>query len=93
MIGCLDADGGVPQHHSSTPSQPSIQMGTMIDDDSSIEGLSISNDNPNDGHKSDDSSESSELLGFNLSLLPTSSVFGANPMFQKLQGEFLCGYA
>ncbi|XP_057365176.1 uncharacterized protein LOC130685904 [Daphnia carinata] len=72
-------------HQASTPSQPSFQMGTMVDNDSSIEGMSSSNDNPNYSHKNDDSSESSEMLGFNLSLLPTSSVFGANPMFQKLQ--------
>lgn len=63
-------------------------MGTIIDQDSSAEDSPSNDDNSTDGDadKSDDASDTSELLGFNLSLFPASSLFGANAMFQKLQG-------
>lgn len=69
----------------STSSHPSVQMGIMIDkngDEILTEDITVNDDSD----KSDDPSETSELLGFNLSLFPTSPIFGANVMFQKLQG-------
>lgn len=59
--------------------------GTMISMNSSITGIISTSDEV--GDKSDDVSDTSEILGFNLSLFPSSSIFGANPMFQKLQGK------
>lgn len=74
---------------SSASAQSSLQMGTMTDKDSSM--MSSSSDDgqqvTNIGDKSDEVSDTSELSGFNLSLFPTASIFGANPMFQKLQGK------
>ena len=76
---------------SSASAQSSLQIETVTDKDSSIMGMSPSNGNgqqvPIIGDKSDDVNDTSELLGFNLSLFPTASIFGANPMFQKLQGK------
>lgn len=64
-------------------------MGTIIDkDDSSVEDSPSSDGSADDDDdKSEDANEASELLGFNLSLFPASSLFGANAMFQKLQGS------
>jgi hypothetical protein len=63
----------------------------MIDKNTSTKGISsTSNDSEDVGDKSDDVSDTSELMGFNLSLFPTSSIFGANTMFQKLQGIIAC---
>ena len=59
--------------------------GTMISMNSSITGIISTSDEV--GDKSDDVSDTSEILGFNLSLFTSSSIFGANPMFQKLQGK------
>ena len=47
----------------------------------------IGSDDCYDVYSFDEVSDTSELPGFNLSLFPTASIFGANPMFQKLQGK------
>ncbi|EFX66962.1 hypothetical protein DAPPUDRAFT_302249 [Daphnia pulex] len=74
---------------SSASAQSSLQMGTMSMTDKDSSMMSSSSEDgqqvTNIGDKSDEVSDTSELPGFNLSLFPTASIFGANPMFQKLQ--------
>ena len=72
---------------STTPSQSLLHIETtIIDKNSSMMGI-FSTNSDNGADVGDQNEDVSDTLGFNLSLFPTSSIFGVNPMFQKLQGS------
>lgn len=72
----------------SIPQESLLQLETMIEKDTSVENSAVE-EGVRDGEDEEDDhdNKTSELLGFNFPLFPASSIFGANAMFQKLQGR------